>query len=240
MITSEYLDWFNQEFEDTQTLIWCATEASPKDALIAYGATPKGIISVRLSAHDPIDYPVSLLAGRIGSGILLVDRYRFDPADRLRSLSRLGQCLSVNWSDFSPDVISYADQGEILVRFDPKMRDESVADLVYPSVAEVDQWILSTAAGRSAWDKHWPTALLETAEALVGASIDPAWTELSHLGVLASSSESDVMPVESGNVHPSVTDSATSAEISSAIAGPPPPSTANEALGFWRTIQEGD
>ncbi|YCK35220.1 hypothetical protein ACNF49_14365 [Actinomadura sp. ATCC 39365] len=240
MITSEYLDWFNQEFEDAQTLIWCATEASPRDVLVAYGTTPEGIISVQLSARDPIDYPVSLLAGRIGSGILLIDRYRFDPADRLCSLSRLGQCLSVNWSDFSPDVISYADQGEILVRFDPKMRDESVADLVYPSVAEVDRWILGTTAGRSAWNKHWPTAFLETAESLVGASVDPAWTELLHLGVLASSSESDAISAENDSIRPSVTDPTNSAEVPSAIAGPPPSSPANEALHFWHSIQDGD
>ncbi|MBN6058404.1 hypothetical protein JYK22_41170, partial [Nonomuraea sp. RK-328] len=115
-----------------------------------------------------------------------------------------------------------------------------VADLVYPSVAEVDQWILGTSAGRSAWDEHWPTAFLQTAESLVGASVDVAWTELVHLGVLASSSGSDIVSPESGIALRLVTGPSISAGISPAIAGPPPSSAEDEVLDFWRNNRDGD
>ncbi|MEQ4726146.1 hypothetical protein [Nonomuraea sp. B19D2] len=173
MIDSAYYKWFSREFTNALALTWCS--ATNDVILAAYGISPERTQSARLNSAGDL----RMLIGRVGNGALIIE-FSSSPADEtLTALAQHGPCLSVQWSDFVPPLVSYRAKNGLVVSFDPLDWDWDPI----PDYASVEQWVAATPADRETWDDNWGLATLITAEALCQAAIDDEWVQSTHIGI---------------------------------------------------------
>ncbi|MEO3792201.1 hypothetical protein ABGB14_18475 [Nonomuraea sp. B10E15] len=174
MIDSAYLEWFSQHTSDVVVLTWCSA-TKIDDVLAAYGISPESAQRAYFG-----DWGLRMLIGRLGNGAVIMD-YSVDPTTRaaLPALAQYGPCLSIQWIDDVPPLVSYRTETGLVVEFDAMDRDWDPV----PDLASVERWITATPAGRETWANSWGLATLITAEALCRAAIDDEWARSAHIGV---------------------------------------------------------
>jgi hypothetical protein len=174
MADAQYLEWFEERFRDVDTLTWCST-MSFHDVLAAYGMRAEQAQPAGLAERNEF----RLLAGPLGSGMLVIQPTGCPADEVLASLAQQGPCLSVQWSDSAPPGITYLSEGRVVTYFDPfDWEFHPIPD--YDSVV---RWIAATPAGQAIWEEDWGLATLITAEALCQGAVDEEWVRAAHIAV---------------------------------------------------------
>lgn len=178
--------WLADSFDGVTSIAWC-TDTGVDDVLAAYRAGQETVTAATLEAtcaaahelYDPETSTAFALFGALGNGIVVIEPSTCTSDTVLTRLSQAGKCFSVAWSDFVPPVITYLENGRVVVTFDGIAWEDDAT----PDLETVERWMATTPGGVAGWQANYGTAALMAGEALVGATFDERWLAQEHTRV---------------------------------------------------------